>query len=1005
MKKSFFFLLLLIEALSAFTQKHIVFGRITDEKGNSVSAASILLKNSKTGTLSNPEGIFSLGVDSFSDTLIISSVGYLTKELRVSDSMNISMKTSEGSLSEVQIVGYGTVIKTNLTGSASTIKSSYVEDKSFSSVDKTLQGAVAGVNSSSSSGAPGSIAGVLIRGFGSLGSNQFPLWVIDGAIATTGDISNQITTANTLSSLNPDDIESITVLKDAATTAIYGSRASNGVIIVTTKKGKAGKTSIHFSGEESVNSIAYKPTNKPVTTLQYQSLLRMGVINAGLATDNASADIFISDPNGLGIDPDYTKTNTNWLDVVSQNGRQSQYNLSLAGGDEKTQFYMSAGFYNANGTTLATNFKRYNGDLTLIHKINDKLVVSAGLSGSAANQNTPRNQSDNANPVYEQVYLLPWYTPYNPDGTLNIQQSGQFPPDQLYNPVAIAKWNTNNYKQNVIRGNISLSYSILGNLTFKSLYSAEYFDISEDRYQNPIYGTGQLLGGSDNTTYQRIFDWTWTNIFDYKLDIVPGIYFDVKAGYEAYNQNDYILQAIGIGFPTNVSLQHLTSAAIPYYNYSDASSNSTNSYFSLGEINFKDRYVLSGSFRRDGSSRFGADNKWGNFYSVGGAWNLNREDFLKESSNINLLKLRASYGTTGNQEIGDYTSLTTFGYGYTYAGNSGSALTNAGNPSLTWEKCSIFNIGLDMGLLKNRLTGTIEYYNRNSDNLIISVPLSLTSGVNAQNNNVGAVNNKGYEITFGGRPIVTSNFSWGISFNIAHNTNRVTQLYKGTPIPNGPDEIAIGHDIFEYYMPIWAGVNAKDGTPRWYTDASRTKTTGDYQDSAQYSFTGKQASPKYFGSFTNTFSYKGFSLNIQIYYLFGNYLEDVGGTQSYSEGAALPTLNQLSQELTAWQKPGDKTDIPQIILGGNNNSSALSTRFLFKDDYLRLRDLTLNYSISDKLLKSAHLSSLSIYLRCTNLLTLVKDKNLPFDPEEGASQANFDVYQPKTVAGGLRIGL
>jgi TonB-linked SusC/RagA family outer membrane protein len=1012
MKKIFFFILLFVNVRYAFTQNHTVLGKITDEKGNPVVSATVLIKNTRSGTVSGTDGLFSLMVGSLSDTLIITSIGYLSRIIPVSDSMNIMLKTTEGSLSEIQIVGYGSVTKTNLTGSAATIKSSYLEDKPFSSVDKTLQGAVAGVASSSSSGAPGSMTGVIIRGFGSLGSNQFPLWVIDGAIATTGDQSLQTTTANTLSSLNPDDIESIAVLKDAATTAVYGSRASNGVIIVTTKKGKAGKTRINFSGEEGVNSIAYKPSNVPITTLQYQSLLRMGVINAGIASNNDSADMFISDPNGMGINPDYTNTNTNWLGVVSQNGHQSQYNVSLAGGDAKTQFYMSAGFYNAIGTTISTNFKRYNGSLSLSHKIDEKLIVNAGLSGSAANQNTPENGSYFKNPVLEQVFLLPWYSPYNPDGTLNIQQTGEFPPGNLYNPVAISKWNTYNYKQNSIRGNVSVLYSIINNLKFTSLYSAEYFDILEDSYQNPIYGPGYPTSGSDRTSYQNIFDWTWTNMFDYKQTIADGINFDIKVGYEAYDQNVYNLLATGYVFPDNLSLQHLTSAATPIITNSNLISNSTNSFFSLGDVNYKDRYVISGSFRRDGSSRFGADNKWGNFYSVGGAWNINQEAFIQETTYVNLLKLRASYGTTGNQEIGDYTSLATFGYLYPYTGNPGGALTNVGDPALTWEKCSIFNVGLDMGLLKNRLSATIEYYNRNSNDLIIAVPLSLTSGVlsqpggsAAQNSNAGAVNNKGYEITLGGRPVVTTDFSWNINFNIAHNKNKVTQLYMGNPIPNGPSEIAVGHDIFEYYMPIWAGVNPKNGTPLWYTDGTKTQTTGDYLDSAQYSFNGKAATPQYFGSLTNTFSYKGFTLNIQLYYVLGNYLEDVQGGLSLSDGALLGTYNQLSQELTAWQKPGDKTDVPQIILGGNNNSNAYSSRFLYKGDYVRLRDLTLNYSISNNLLKHLHITNLSVYVRCTNLLTFVKDKNLPFDPEEGASQANFDVYQPKTIAGGLKIGL
>jgi TonB-linked SusC/RagA family outer membrane protein len=1019
MRKTFFLFLLCMCVKNVFPQSQIISGHIADEKGDPVVGASVIVIGTKTGTLSDTAGNFSLLISGKEDSLRISFVGYLSTQVKVTPDLQVVLRLSEGSLSEVQIVGYGSIVKTNITGSASTVKEEYLENKPFSSVDKTLQGAVAGLASSSSSGAPGSFAGVIIRGYGTLGSNPFPLWVIDGAIATTGDQSSIISSANTLSSLNPDDIESVTVLKDAATTAIYGSRGANGVILVTTKKGKAGKTIVNFSAEGGKSSIAYKPQNKPLTSLQYQTILRESVINAGLATDNAGADVYISDPNGLNVPADYTQTNTNWLDVVSQVGNQSQYNLSLSGGSPGTQYYASAGVYTQDGTTIATNYKRYNGSLTVANKINDKFNFRAALSGSAVNQNTPQNGASPSNPVYDQSLLLPWYTPYNPDGSLRyLDPAGEFPNDQsgLYNPVVIAAFNTTNYKQNTIRGNVSAEYNVLDNLKLTSTYSAEYFDIIERWYHNPIYGSAYPYG-SAASSYERIFDWTWTNLADYRQHLTPDIYFDVKLGYEAYAQNVNVLQAIGHEFPDNLSLQYLASSSIPIQAYSDLSSNSTASVFTVADFNYKDRYVVSGSFRRDGSSVFGADNKWGSFFSVGGAWNVNNEAFLKENKSINLLKLRASYGTTGNQGIGDYTSLATFGYGINdptgnstnYNGNNGSALTNVGNPNLTWEKNAIFDLGVDFGFLKNRLSGTIDYYNRTTSNLIIPVPLSLTAGVvlsttgpNTQNRNAGAVNNKGLEISLGGKPIVTRYFVWNINVNFATNKNTVTELYQGLPIPNGPSNIDIGHNIFEYYMPIWAGVNPGDGTPLWFTDGTKSKTTGDY-NSAQPSFSGLIASPKYFGSLSNAFTYKGFSLSIQIYYNWGNYLQAVQGSAQISDGLALPAINQLSQQLSSWQKKGDVTSVPQIILGGNNLSDAPSTRYLYNDDYIRLRDVTLNYAFSGGFVKRNHIN-LTVYVRATNLLTYVKDKNMPFDPEEGGSQVNFDVYQPKIIAGGVKLG-
>ncbi len=641
MKKACTICLLSLLSLKGMSQVRTITGKVSDEKQNPVAGASIQVKNTQIATLSGSDGSFSIQLPPGTDTIIVSYVGYFTKELRATNPLNINLQLKEGSLSEVQILGYGAVSKIDVTGSAATVKADYLEDKPFSSVDKTLQGSVAGLYSASSSGAPGSLAGVIIRGYGSLTNSGFALWVIDGAFVTTGDNSAQSTSSNALSSLNPDDIESITVLKDAATTAIYGSRAANGVIIVTTKKGKAGNTRIQFSAETGANSIAYKPSNKPVTSLQSQTLFREAAINAGDATDNASADVFIG--KELGISPDYTSTNTNWLDVISKTGNQSQYNLSVSGGDVKTKFYASGGLYNEDGVSIATGFKRYNGNLNLQHQITDKLKFSIALSGSAVKQNIPWNGVTPANPVLAQHFLLPWYTPYNANGSLRVNDpQNEFPTNALfYNPLALAQWNISDYKQNVVRGNVSAEYKILDNLTITSQYSPEYLDLSENLYLNPNYGPG-YPNGFDQSTYQNIFDWTFTNIADYHQKFDDGNYFDVKLGYEAYDQSVSFLQAGGVGFPPNISLQYLGSAAVPTFVNSGLNSNSTNSAFSAANINVKDRYILSGSFRRDGSSRFGSDNKWGDFYSVGGAWNLSKEAFLKDASFIYALKLRAS---------------------------------------------------------------------------------------------------------------------------------------------------------------------------------------------------------------------------------------------------------------------------------------------------------------------------------------------------------------------------
>jgi len=996
-------------------QNHTITGTVTDANGLPVASASIAVKGTNRGTSTNSDGSFSVTVPASAKTLIISAVNFAAQEVDIAGKTEVGpivLKPGNQSLNEVVVVAYGTQKKTNVTGSVVTVGAAQIADKPFSSVDKTLQGAVAGVAVSSTSGAPGSATDIRIRGIGSITASASPLWVIDGVVATTGDQSSNTTTANVLATLNPDDIESITVLKDASSTAIYGSKAANGVILVTTKKGRAGKTRVVASAEVGQNSQAFDPSNKPMTSLQYQNAFRQSLINAQVATDNAGADAFITSPNGYGYPANWQNTSTNWHDVVTRNGNQGQYNLSVSGGTDKTQVYLSGGIFNQIGTALASDFKRYNGSISVTHKATDRLTFTGTMSVGYSLQHTPFNSGAFGNPILESFLLLPWYTPKNPDGSLRYgaQDSlGEFPTaPSVFNPLVEAAYNFNTYKQTSIRGNVQGQYKILDNLNFTSRYSGEYADISEDQYWNPFYGDGYskdpAAAGQAFSVYTRIYDWTWSNFFDWKQKINKDgdIYFDLKPGIESYEFNNYLLQTGAKGFPPTFDLRYLASAATPTTSSVVPTANSTSSQFVLGDINYKDRYILSGSYRRDGSSVFGENHKYGNFYSVGGSWNINEEEFLKASTLFNVLKLRSSYGETGNSlGFSNYAPLATYGYGSNYNGQPGSAPNNVGNPNLTWEKNKIFNVGVDFSILKDRVGGTIEYYNRKTSDLLLAVPLSQTSGVSVNNanptqlENVGAMTNHGIEITLSARPVVTRDFTWTIAFNLAHNVNRVTALYQGNAVPNPKFyfQATVGHDFQTYYMPQWAGVDATNGLPQWYTDETHKTTTNNYAD-AKFTLNDKYtATPKVFGSLTNTFSYKGFSLDAQFNYNFGNYLYDTWGFITQSDGAFTGSYNQMSNQLGAWQKSGDKTNVPQLIWNRTDNSNGLSTRYLYKGNFIRLRNVQLNYNLPKAVTDKMHLGSLSIYVRGTNLLTFDTDKNLPYDPESGiASSTNFEVF-------------
>jgi TonB-linked SusC/RagA family outer membrane protein len=1000
--------------INSFAQSRTVTGTVTDENGNPIPNASVQVKGSSRGTVTDLKGAFSLSVPESAKSVIISFVNYQQITVPISGKpLSISLKPASTSLQEVVVVAYGEQKKTDITGAISTVKGGEVENKPFTSVDKALQGEVPGLQSVAASGAPGSAQDIRIRGIGSISAGSNPLWVIDGVIVTTNDLTTETTTANPLSQLNPDDIESISVLKDAASASVYGARAANGVILVTTKKGRMGKTRINFSTELGQNSYAYQnKNNRPMTADQYFDLTRTGLINAGYATDTASANAIMTSDFDYG-----NGVNTNWLNVVSQKGGQEQYNLSLSGGTDKTSVYASGGYFHQTGTTIATDFKRWNGDISVVHKANDWFTLSTTLSGGYSNQHTPTNGGTFANPVLAAFFLLPSLAPYNKDGTISYNNS-DFSPDGVsstFNPVAEAALNKNNTGSLNLRGNVEGDINFLKNLQFTSRFGAEFLDLEENQYFNPIYGDGTAYDGYASSSYGRVFNWIWTNTLDYTqaLNKAKDINLDVKVGYESNLYKYYNLAATNTVLPDVLSLTYAGVGASPTAAYALPSGYSVASEFGIANINIKDKYILSGSVRRDGSSKFGANYQYGNFYSVGAAWNVNDEDFLKDSRVISLLKLRTSYGINGNSSgIGDYTALSTYGYGsdpyitepgsFHYNQGPGSGPNSLGNPNLTWEKNLPFNIGVDFGLLKNRILGTVEYYNRTTKDLLVQVPLPPTGGFPYQNENIGSMVNKGLELSLSGTPILTKDFSWTISGNLSHNVNKVTKLYQGQAIPNGLFQITQGHDIQEYYLRQWAGVDPSNGSPLWYTDGTGKTTTSNFNEANPE--LNKSASPKYFGSVTNTFTYKGFDLSFMFYYNYGNYIFDTWAYYLQSDGLEYP-FNELSVETTAWTTPGQKTNVPQFIVGNPSNSNGNSTRFLYNGDYIRLRNLEFGYSIPKRLTSKLHINNLNFYVRGTNLWTIVKDKNLPYDPEQGiASSTNLEVFIPKTISAGLKLG-
>ncbi|WP_167516946.1 SusC/RagA family TonB-linked outer membrane protein [Hydrotalea flava] len=1000
-------LLLLVCALltigQLWAQSRTIKGTILDENGKPIERASIMVRGTRIGTSTEADGTYTLNVPQNAKYLIISALNFGRKEISIEGKTEVDVKLEalDSRLDEVVVVAYGTQKKNTLTGSQASVKGGEIENKPFTSVDKALQGAVAGLQSAAASGAPGSSQAIRIRGIGSISASSDPLWVIDGIPVNIGDASRLTTTSNLLSTLNPDDIEDITVLKDAASSSIYGSRAANGVILVTTKKGRPGATRFKFDAEAGQNSIAYKNSAyQPLTADQYGTITKEGLINSGQATPTNVDAIY--NANFLSVFTYPSPVNTDWLSAVTRTGGQQQYNLSASGGNEKTTFFLSGGMFKQDGTTIASDFTRLNGNARIENKATNKLTLGFTLNGGVTDQNTPLSGGAFGNPVLSAFFLLPTLSPYKPDGTLNYL-TGDFPNASVYNTVAVAALDKRNLHGLSLRGAAYAEYKILDNLRFKTQYGVDYNTLEENQYNNPFYGDGQSSGGRAFAYYTRYMNWDWVNTLDFKQSLLRSgdLNLNLKVGYESQLSKGYFVSVQNSNFPPTTILTVPAIGATPKTASQTASDYSFVGAFSSADLNYKERYIITGSFRNDGSSRFGLNKRYGNFWSIGGRWNIDREKFMQNIKFINQLVLRSSYGTNGNAGIGNYDALPLYGYGSNYIGNPGSAPSQAGNIDLTWEINKPFNVGMDVTILKNRVSFTIEYYKRNTTSLLLAAPVPPSTGFTSVTKNIGAMENKGIEFTLNVVPVQTRDFRWNLNFNIAANQNKITALVDNRDILSGVNIRRVGYDFQTYYARVYAGVDPANGDPLWYTDATRKTTTNNYGSALRIPY--QTASPKVFGGFGNSFKYKNFSLSANFYYNFGNYLRDTWG--SYYNGAGFGGgFNKVKRIMNRWTTPGQITDIPKYVYGGNKSAQSFSTFYLFKGDFIRLRDIELGYDLPKSLLSKYHIGMMRFYVRGTNLWTWVADSNMPFDPEQGvSSQTNLEVFIPKTVTAGVNI--
>ncbi|VAW10365.1 Outer membrane TonB-dependent transporter, utilization system for glycans and polysaccharides (PUL), SusC family [hydrothermal vent metagenome] len=989
-------------------------GTITDNNGQPLPGASIVEKGATNGTQSDFDGNFSVTIADQNAILVISYLGFTTKEIAVNGNTNLSiiLEESTASLEEVVVVAYGTSSRKKLTGAVSSVRADQINETLSTSIDQALQGVAAGVAVSPVNGQPGGGINVKIRGTGSIGAGDDPLYVIDGVPINTGSLDRTTQTYNPLSTINPSDIESISILKDAASASIYGSRAANGVVIITTKRGGSGEakftlnTQTGFSDWENFND--YRVLNAS----EYVELMREGVINAGGNPD---------DPNSSNYFPlSSVSTDVNWLDEVIRTAITNKVDFSVSGGDEKISLFASLGYLDQQGIAITTDFERISAKFNMDYRASEKISLGAKISLTRNTQHSRFGQTNLTEPLYGGLFMPPTMRIYaTPEQIANGEDFGTGYNFDIPNgvsggnhPIAYANLNFNETRTNRIIGNLYANYKILPNLTFNNSIGIDYIDIRERERFSQLYF--DAIGSSTQAELRDFstnnFDYVITNTLTYNTSIGDHHNFTLLAGNEYQKHIEEFIEARGRGFASD-DLDVLDAASEPLAIGGDIIESAIWGVFGRLNYDYKSTLFLDGTIRRDGDSRFGEDTRFGTFWSVGGGYLLSNTKLLRNVEEISSLKIRGSYGTSGNQKFGEYDWRRLYGFeGASYNTNGsaymGSFPSEIGNPDLGWERNKQFDIALDLGLFNDRIRITAEYYNREVSDMLLNVPISFTSGFNTAPRNLGSMENTGWEFSWNSENIKTEKFKWNTAFNISFNENVVTDLPGDADIigPLGTTSfrantiIREGESIYSWYLPRWAGVDPATGVPLWYDSDNNIVT--DFGD-ADRVIVGSPI-PDFFGSLSNDFTYKNFSLSAMFYFNYGNEIFRHSARAYVSDGSRFPR-NQSAEALARWQRPGDITNVPRYVANNGDGGENASTRFLEDGSFIKLRNVTLAYNIPGRFLEKTKIDDVRIYLQGQNILTWSDYNEL--DPEVGSnSSARGEYPNPRTFTLGVNVG-
>ena len=963
----------MMTSIIAAAQDLTVSGTVTDLTGYPLEGATVMVRGTSSGTTAGADGSYSLKAAPDAE-LVVSYLGYLSQIIPVDGKSRVDFVLQEDMnfLDDVLVVAYGTMSESDFTGSAAQIKGEEVAKASKESIDKGMMGKIAGVRISSDNGDPGSAGSVQIRGVGSISAGTSPLYVIDGVVvssASESDIQVGYRSTGVLNTLNPDDIESITVLKDAAAASLYGSRAANGVILITTKRGKKGRSSISYSGEAGVSRMAVGRAFDLLDGPQFIQYIKDAADNAyamnpaySYGETGETWASWVADPSG--------QTSTDWKRQIFRNAFRHSHQLSLTAGNDMTQVYAGLGYSRNDGIVTGSYFERYSGRVNVDHKVNDWLKVGLRQMVSFTGSRGHSDQSDQsqgmgyATPVGVLTQSDPTAKPKNPDGTWNenVSWSGF-----TTNPHLLFDSDIQYNKSHSMRSmsNIDLEFTFNKALSLKNTFGYDYMDNKQYLWWAPSSIDGESMNGLSASYIFQNSDLTNSLILRYSDTLGDSHHLSAIAGLEVADHRSSYTYAAANNYPSD-KLNALSTGQM--YGTGGASYRSYMvSFLANANYDWAHRYYASASFRRDGSSRLGPDSRWANFWSVSAAWRISEEEFLQGSDLFSDVKIKASYGTNGNLPSAYYAYKGLYSASGGYGTDAAIYWSNPQNDSLGWEKSRNFNIGADWYMF-NRVNLNLEYYHKYTSSLIFDMPASAVTGFSSYTANVGNLLNNGLEVEVSSQNISRNNFTWDTSFNITFQKSTVSNLPNdGADISYGDGGMYIhreGESMYSFYLPVWKGVDPETGLGEFWIDPNdHTKGVTNWYSEAGSTIVGK-AIPDFTGGLTNTFTFlKGmFDLSFLITFQSGGSMFDYTGYFTHSDGFRAASMNAAKDAADYWTPQNRDAAYPKPIMNNPYRWDRFSSRLIHSTDNIRMREITFGYNIPVK----EQLQNMRLYFKATN---------------------------------------